>query len=245
MKYLNFLIKPASSLCNLRCRYCFYADISQHRTEKSMGIMQPETVRLFLQQIFSQIEPRGSVHFAFQGGEPAAAGLSFFQDFTDQVAGFNRKDVAISYSIQTNGTLLDTLWAAFLKQHDFLVGISMDGYKDLHNHYRVDAEENGTWNKVYQTFQMLKDAGVRTNVLCVVTNQCAKHPEKVYRELKKSERNICSLFPVWILWTSAGEVCPIPLARKRTANSCAGSLIYGTMTGHEKITTASAFLTIT
>lgn len=185
MKYLNFLIKPASSLCNLRCRYCFYADISQNRTEKNMGIMQPETVRLFLQQIFSQIEPRGSVHFAFQGGEPAAAGLSFFQDFTDQVAGFNRKDVAISYSIQTNGTLLDTQWAAFLKQHDFLVGISMDGYKDLHNHYRVDAEENGTWNKVYQTFRMLKDAGVRTNVLCVVTGQCAKHPEKVYRELKK------------------------------------------------------------
>lgn len=185
MKYLNFLIKPASSLCNLRCRYCFYADISRHRTEKSMGIMQPETVRLFLQQVFSQIEPGGNIHFAFQGGEPAVAGLSFFQDFTDQVASFHRKDVAVSYSIQTNGTLLDARWADFLKQHDFLVGISMDGYKDLHNHYRVDSEGNGTWNTVFRTFQMLKEAGVRTNVLCVVTGQCAKHPEKVYRELKK------------------------------------------------------------
>lgn len=185
MKELQFLIKPASSACNLRCRYCFYTDIAENRSVSNMGMMQPETVRRLLQEAFAQIEPGGSIHFAFQGGEPAAAGLQFFKDFSEQVSALKPKNVSISYSIQTNGTLLNAEWAAFLKRYDFLVGISIDGYKDLHNHYRVDAEGNGTWAKVARAFQLLNEAGVRTNALCVVTAQCAKHPDKVYRELKK------------------------------------------------------------
>lgn len=147
--------------------------------------MQPETVRRMLQEALSQIEPGGSIHFAFQGGEPVIAGLQFFKDFSEQVAALKPKNVSVSYSIQTNGTLLNAEWAAFLKRYDFLVGLSIDGYKDIHNHYRVDAEGNGTWTKAARIFQMLKGTGVRTNVLCVVTAQCAKHPDKVYRELKK------------------------------------------------------------
>ena len=185
MKNLQFLIKPASSACNLRCRYCFYADIAQNRSVSHMGMMGPETVDRLLSEAFANIEPKGSAHFAFQGGEPTVAGLPFFQSFTAKVAERKPKDVAVSYSIQTNGTLLNEAWAAFLKQHDFLVGISMDGYRDLHNYYRVNAEGKDTWKTVSGAFQMLTQAGVRTNALCVVTGQCAKHPDKAYRELKK------------------------------------------------------------
>ena len=145
MKHLQFLIKPASSACNLRCRYCFYADIAQNRSVSHMGMMQLETVDLLLKEAFSNIDPGGDIHFAFQGGEPTVAGLHFFENFTQKVDLLKPGKISVSYSIQTNGTLLDEHWVRFLKQYDFLVGISIDGYKDLHNYYRVDAQGKETW----------------------------------------------------------------------------------------------------
>ena len=195
MKQLQFLIKPASSACNLRCRYCFYADIAQNRSVSHMGMMQPETVDLLLNEAFGNIEPGGDIHFAFQGGEPTIAGLPFFQEFMKKVDRLKPRNVSVSYSIQTNGTLIDEEWAAFLKQYDFLVGISLDGYKDLHNYYRVDAQGKETWQHISQTFRTLNHAGVRTNALCVVTAQCAKHPDKVYRELKKLGAEFMQFIP--------------------------------------------------
>ena len=185
MKHLNYLIKPASSLCNLRCRYCFYCDIAENRSVSNLGLMQPETVQALVQKTFLELEPGGSVHFAFQGGEPTLAGLEFYRDFLAQVAAHNTKHVTVTYSIQTNGVLLDEAWAVFLKKHDFLVGLSLDGTRDLHDLYRVDAAREGTWNRVCGSFRLLQQQGVRTNILCVVTAQCAKHPEKVYNQLKK------------------------------------------------------------
>lgn len=195
MRNLQFLIKPASSACNLRCRYCFYTDIAQNRSVSHMGMMKEETVDLLLEEAFANIDPKGSIHFAFQGGEPTVAGLPFFQNFTAKAAARKPKDVSVSYSIQTNGTLLNGEWAVFLKQHDFLVGISLDGYKDLHNHYRVDADGKETWKTVSGAFQLLRKAGVRTNALCVVTAQCAKHPDKAYRELKKLGADFMQFIP--------------------------------------------------
>ena len=190
MKFIQFLIKPASSACNLRCRYCFYTDIAENRSVSNMGFLRQETVALLLQEAFANIEPGGTVCFAFQGGEPTLAGLPFFEHFTYQAALRKPAGVTVSYAIQTNGTRLDEQWIDFLKQNDFLVGISLDGYKELHDHYRVD-----TWKTVSQTFLRLQAAGVRTNVLCVVTGQCAKHPDKVYRELKKLGARFLQFIP--------------------------------------------------
>ena len=81
MRFVNLLIKPASSLCNLRCRYCFYECISNHREEKSMGVMSEDTVRVMLENAFRAADPGGTVSFMFQGGEPTVAGLPFFQRF--------------------------------------------------------------------------------------------------------------------------------------------------------------------
>lgn len=185
MKYIQFLIKPASSACNLRCKYCFYADIANSRSVSNMGLLKEETVVLLLREAFANIEPGGSIHFAFQGGEPALAGLTFYQHFTAEADKRRPKDVTVTYSIQTNGTRIGEEWIPLLKQYNFLAGISMDGYKDLHDHHRVDAQGKDTWKTVTQTFRLLTGAGIRTNALCVVTGQCAKHPDKVYRELKK------------------------------------------------------------
>lgn len=185
MKHLNYLIKPASSLCNLRCRYCFYCDIAENRSVSNLGLMQPETVQALVQKTFLELEPGGSVHFAFQGGEPTLAGLEFYRDFLAQVATHNTRHITVTYSVQTNGMLLDEEWAVFLKKHDFLVGLSLDGTRDLHDLYRVDTAREGTWNRVCNSFRLLQQHSVRTNILCVVTAQCAKHPEKVYNQLKK------------------------------------------------------------
>lgn len=185
VKNINCLIKPASSLCNLRCRYCFYADIAENREEKSMGIMSQETSHLLLDEVFRTVDSDGIVHFAFQGGEPTVAGLEFFQDFVTHAKRLCPKGVQMSYALQTNGIVLDKTWVAFLRENHFLVGLSMDGCKDIHDQFRVDAHGNGTWNRVRGSLTLLQNEGVDFNVLCVVTAPCAKHPQKIYQALKK------------------------------------------------------------
>ena len=195
MPPLNLLIKPVSGSCNMACRYCFYADIASNRSVGNMGFLKRETVDLLLREAFANTEPGGQVSFAFQGGEPTLAGLDLFEYFTRQAQAQKPKDVTVSYSIQTNGTLLDEHWIPLLKRYDFLVGISIDGYKELHNHYRVDAHGADTWKTVIRTFQRLQEAGIRANALCVVTGQCARHPDKVYGELKKSGARFLQFIP--------------------------------------------------
>lgn len=185
MKFLNFLIKPASSLCNLRCRYCFYEDEGNNRTQKSMGIMKQTVVDQLLDDAFQAVDAGGTVSFAFQGGEPTVAGLDYFQQFVEKVRDRCPKNVTVSFSIQTNGTLLDEAWAEFFYREHFLVGISLDGFKENHNRCRVDAEGNDTWNRVVKTVRLLQKHQVESNALCVVTGTCARSPEKAYGELKK------------------------------------------------------------
>ena len=114
MQSVNLLIKPASSLCNLRCRYCFYEDISNHRSEKSTGIMPDSVVGTLLENVFRLVDANGAASFAFQGGEPTLAGLPFFERFAAEARRLCPARVSLHFSLQTNGTLLDEAWAAFL-----------------------------------------------------------------------------------------------------------------------------------
>lgn len=184
MKYLSLLIKPASSLCNLRCKYCFYEDEARNRTQRSMGIMQEELADTLIEQAFEAIDPDGLVTFAFQGGEPTVVGLPFFQHFTDAVRKCCPAGVKVNFSIQTNGILLNDDWAKFFKESGFLVGISIDGFRDAHKLHRVDSNGYGTWKEVLAAKTLLEKYNVDYNALCVVTRQCAAHPEKAYNTLK-------------------------------------------------------------
>lgn len=185
MHLTNFLIKPVSSTCNLRCRYCFYEDEVNNRSVKNSGLMQRETVEVLLHEACGLTKPGDTVNFIFQGGEPTVAGLTFFQDFVGLARSICPEKVGISFAIQTNGILLNKEWAQFLKQENFLVGLSIDGYKDLHNLHRIDIGKDGTWNSVRKALQLLQKENVPVNALCVVTGNCARKPEKVYNELKK------------------------------------------------------------
>lgn len=184
MRSVTFLIKPASSLCNMRCRYCFYHDIADIREIRSMGMMSESTAEAVIRQAFSAVDAGGYVQFTFQGGEPTLAGLPFFQHFLTLEEKYRTRPVTVGHAIQTNGLNIDESWAAFLKQHDFLVGISIDGNSHIHDTYRTDAAHKGTWSRVTQALGILQKHGVQTNILCVVTSTVAKSPQKVYYALR-------------------------------------------------------------
>ena len=105
--HINLLVKPASSLCNMRCRYCFYEDEAANRTEASLGVMSRDTAALLIRQALDAAGWDGSVSFAFQGGEPTVAGLDFFRDFTAMVEAQNTARLPVAYALQTNGLALD------------------------------------------------------------------------------------------------------------------------------------------
>ena len=180
MKYLSFLIKPASSLCNLRCTYCFYHDVSSHREVASHGIMSESTMKMLIDRAFETIDPDGVLTFAFQGGEPTIAGIDYFKSFTTYVSS-KKTNQRVYYSLQTNGTLLNDDWADLFAREKFLVGISLDGYDSNHDHFRKDASGTGTHKKIMEGIAILKRHQVNFNILTVLTDRLARHPEAYYK----------------------------------------------------------------
>lgn len=184
MKSLNLLIKPASSSCNLRCKYCFYYDISENRDIKNYGIMKEDILEKMIKRVFEEVEE--SVTFAFQGGEPTVAGLSYFEKFHQLVNKYNTKNIFITYTIQTNGTLIDKKWIPILKKYNYLVGISLDGNKEVHDSFRKDNENLGTFNRVLKTIKLLKKEEIDFNILTVVNKLTVKEGKIIYNFFKNS-----------------------------------------------------------
>ncbi len=176
------MIKPASAGCDLRCRYCFYWDEAAQRETASFGKMRPETLRDCLENVRKSAQPGDTVTLAFQGGEPTLAGLDFFRSVTG-LAGQWPKNIRLQYTLQTNGLHLDEEWCAFLKKHNFLVGISYDLLPEYHDAARVDIAGKGTARRVEAAIANLQKAGVSFNVLCTLTNPVARHPRQVWKRL--------------------------------------------------------------
>ncbi len=184
MRNLSVMIKPASSLCNMRCRYCFYADISDMRKVRSFGIMSDETVDLMLANIFTDLDDGDRLSLAFQGGEPTLAGLPWFEHAVRKVNEL-RGGVEVSYAIQTNGLLLDESWCEFFVRNKFLVGLSFDILPESHDPDRVDADGDGTYKRVLAAMKLLGKYRIDQNVLCTLTNRTARHPGKVWDQISK------------------------------------------------------------
>lgn len=183
MKHINIMIKPASSLCNLRCRYCFYEDVSSSREIPSYGVMKADVMSSMLLNIRNSLTEGDRVTFAFQGGEPTVAGLDYFKNFVEITDTW--KEISVAFALQTNGTLLNGEWCTFLKEHQFLVGLSWDLLPDCHNEARVDAVGKGTEHIIEHTLHLLNSSGIEYNILCTLTNFVARHPDKVWRQIQK------------------------------------------------------------
>lgn len=194
MKHISVLIKPASSLCNLRCSYCFYADISALREVRTYGMMKDEVTQRMIENIFRDLTAGDTLTLAFQGGEPTLAGLNYFKMITALVNA-QKKQVQVHYSLQTNGLVINQQWCNFLKEHHFLVGLSLDGFSRYHDTNRVDAAGNGTFHKVLRTKQLFDENGIDYNILCVLTNALAKEPQEVFRFIQQQAIDFIQFIP--------------------------------------------------
>lgn len=184
MPSISMLIKPASSICNMKCRYCFYHDEAANRSVASYGIMKADTADAIIRRAMN--EATLSVTFAFQGGEPTAAGLDYFERFCELVKGYNKNNLKVVYSIQTNGIYLNGgKWAEFFKKNDFLVGLSFDGLRECHDLNRVDTSGKGTAARVLANADLLDKYKVEYNILTVVNASTARRIVKIYNFYKK------------------------------------------------------------
>ena len=192
---LSLLIKPASGLCNMKCRYCFYTDEMQHRRQGSAGMMSMETACRLIDEAYAAVRRGGNVSFAFQGGEPTLAGLDFYQAFVDNARKRNEKGLHLFWSLQTNGLLIDPSWAEFLRANNFLAGVSVDGDAMQHDLFRVDDSGCGTYDRAAAAVNLLQKNGVPVNLLCVVTGKNAGQPKRTYRALKNLQCGFIQLIP--------------------------------------------------
>jgi len=175
----HLLSKPTGATCNLDCKYCFF--LSKERLYPGDRFrMSDQMLDTYLRQ-FMDAQPNGEVNVAWQGGEPTLMGLEFFQKSIALVEKYKRPGQTILHTMQTNGTLLDDDFCAFLKQNNFLVGLSVDGPKPMHDAYRVNKGGAGTFDMVMRGFERLRKHDVDVNILCTVHAANADHGLEVYR----------------------------------------------------------------
>jgi uncharacterized protein len=175
----QILAKPTGAVCNLDCKYCFFLS-KEMLYPGSRFRMADELLEDYIRQyIEAQAIPQVTV--SWQGGEPTLMGLDFFRRSVAYVEKYKKPNMQVDYTIQTNGTTLDDAWGRFFRKHNFLVGISIDGPRELHDAYRVDKGGKGTLDRVLRGLEILKKHKVDFNILCTVHAANVDHPLEVYR----------------------------------------------------------------
>ncbi len=180
----HVMAKPAGSACNLDCAYCFYLSKADLPQGPGPGRMSDETLETFIRQYIEGVTA-GDVVFSWQGGEPTLRGLDFFKKIIELEKKYAKPSQRIQNDLQTNGTLLNEEWAAFLKENNFLVGLSIDGPRELHDRYRVTKGGEPTFEKVFQAAKLLQRFGVPFNTLTCINRFNARRPLDVYRFLRR------------------------------------------------------------
>jgi len=188
----SVLVKPAGPDCNLDCTYCFYLKKSKLFPETKQHRMSEETLEIMIKQIMEQGERH--VSFGWQGGEPTLMGLPFFEKAVYFQKKYGRGQT-VGNGLQTNGLLLDENWARFLRKYQFLVGLSLDGPKHIHDAYRLRKGGRGSWQTVVDHAKMLLDHGVQVNALTVLTDYSAQFPEEIYQFHKSLGLNFMQFIP--------------------------------------------------
>lgn len=175
----HLLAKPSGSTCNLDCTYCFFLS-KEALYPNSKSRMAEQTLENYIRQLLES-HRTPTVTVAWQGGEPTLMGLDFFKKSVEFVEKYRRPDQTIEYTFQTNGVLLDDDWCAFFKEHNFLIGLSVDGPRPIHNTYRLNKGGSGTFDQVMRGLDALKRNDVAFNVLCTVNAANQYHGREVYR----------------------------------------------------------------
>lgn len=188
----SILIKPAGPDCNMACSYCFYLEKEKLFTHSKIHRMSEDVLEEMIRQLMSQSGPQ--VSFGWQGGEPTLMRLPFFRKAVElqQKYGHNKE---VGNALQTNGLLIDKHWVRFLKEFNFLVGLSMDGPEHIHDHYRLLGNGSGSWSKVLDRGKLMLDAGVAANAITVVSDYSVQFPEEIYTFHKETGFNYMQFVP--------------------------------------------------
>jgi len=177
MQPFTLLIKPSGSDCNLDCKYCFYKcrapEIGRGRQRMSDEVLD-KLVKDYMALRF------GEAGFAWQGGEPTLMGLDFYKKAVELQKKYGAPGQTVSNALQTNAILLDDDWCEFLRDNKFLVGISIDGPKGLHDYYRVDHSGRGSYDKVIRAIENCRRHNVEFNLLVLLNNKNADHPDELF-----------------------------------------------------------------
>ncbi len=168
VRHLPFSVvaKPTGAACNLDCTYCFYLSKELLYDDRAQR-MSTDTLEAYLRG-FLDAQPDGEVTVAWQGGEPTMRGIDFYREAVRLADELKRPAQRITHTLQTNGTLLNDEWGEFLAEHNFLVGLSIDGPQALHDAYRINRAGRGSHAQVVRGWQVLRRHGVETNILCTV-----------------------------------------------------------------------------
>ena len=183
-KRFHAMAKPVGSTCNLDCAYCYYLSKETLAQGPGAGRMTDETLEIFIKQYIDGVTGE-EVVFSWQGGEPTLLGLEFFR----KVIAFEKRHAKpgqrIENDLQTNGTLLDEEWCRFLKENRFLVGLSIDGPREIHDHYRVTKGGRPTFDQVFAGARLLQKHSIPFNTLTCVHRFNGRRPLDVYRFLRQ------------------------------------------------------------
>ena len=195
----HVLAKPIGPICNLSCQYCFYLEKEiLYQNKPATGLNQwamPENILEAYIRQYIESQPHSTVSFAWQGGEPTLLGIDYFRKIVSLQQKY-AQGKRIENALQTNGILIDDAWSEFLAENNFLVGLSVDGPRDLHDCYRTDKGGAPTFDKVMRTIARLKKHGVEFNTLTVVHNQNSRQPLQVYRFLKEAGSRYMQFIPI-------------------------------------------------
>lgn len=176
---VHVLVKPAGATCNLDCKYCFFLSKEMLYPGERFR-MSDQMLETYLSQLLES-HPASEVNVAWQGGEPTLMGLDFFKRSIEHVEKHKKPGQQIQHTMQTNGVLLDDEWCAFFKENHFLIGLSVDGPREMHDAYRVDKGGAGTFDQVMRAWDVLSRHAVDVNILCTIHAANGDHPLAVYR----------------------------------------------------------------
>jgi len=172
------LIKPPGPDCNMACTYCFYLEKKALFPDSGVHRMNEDVLAATIVQVMTQ--GLSSVSFGWQGGEPTLMGVPFFQKAVELQKRHGREQT-VGNGLQTNGLLIDEVWCAFLKDQNFLVGLSLDGTEHIHDRYRLLRSGQSSWEKVVGSAKRMLDADVAVNALIVLNEYSAQFPEEIYQ----------------------------------------------------------------
>jgi uncharacterized protein len=178
----HVMMKPRGAICNLDCEYCYF--LSKERLYPGSRFRMADDLLEEYTRQYIEAQRVPEVTFAWQGGEPTLMGLDFFKRAVELQQRYRKPGMQIHNALQTNGTLLDDDWCRFFHQHNFLIGLSVDGPQALHDAYRVDKGGKPTFAKVMTGLRLMQKHKVEFNILTTVHAANAGHPVEVYRFLR-------------------------------------------------------------